>query len=297
MQRHFKQWLFTLAVLIFSMFLCSCENDTQYESYMERNVFDAYFYDEANGITIADYGDLVVLKSCDQIPSKFVLPTEFENDVVINYVGDHSFNYVDNLVEVVVPDGYEEVGQFAFRCCDNLKNVHIGKDVHTIRDLAFSECPKLSKFSVSLENPYLYEKNGCVLTKQGNRLIASNGNIPDGTTIIGACVFGGNTTISDIIIPESVTVIQGYAFDRSSLTKVKLPESLQKIEEYAFSQCMNLKEIYIPKNVTEIGVATFSGTDGLIINCAAESKPESWADEWLVGCENYQLNWGVHHNT
>jgi len=85
-----------------------------------------------------------------------------------------------------------------------------------------------------------------------------------------------NTQIKSVIIPEGITSIGDYSFyGCSSLKSVKLPKSLLSIGEYAFAACPEfksislpdglttlignafygtpIKELYIPKNVTDIG--------------------------------------------
>ncbi len=284
--------LFVLSLSLLSVvILSSCENNSKTAPEGLGYPTD-WLYDEETGVGVLELNDCVILENCDKVTSEYTLPTLFD-DLAINWVGDGVVYGNDTLVELVIPDGYELIGQFSFANCENLKNVYIGKDVYEISERAFTQCPTLSEFRVSSENFHFYEKDGCVLKKEDNTLVATNGIIPVGTKIIGAGVFAQNTSIIKIVIPEGVEEIRGYAFDRSSVSKVTLPESLNKMGKYAFAQCTDLKDIYIPESVTEIGVAVFAGIDGLIINCATENKPEGWDDEWLGGCTNYQLNWGV----
>ncbi|MDE6780879.1 MAG: leucine-rich repeat domain-containing protein [Ruminococcus sp.] len=71
--------------------------------------------------------------------------------------------------------------------------------------------------------------------------------------------------IKTVIIEEGITGIGVYNFYGSSVSSVVLPESLEKIDMLAFHDCANLKEITIPKNVTEIGDRAFGqyGNSGL----------------------------------
>jgi hypothetical protein len=53
--------------------------------------------------------------------------------------------------------------------------------------------------------------------------------IPDGVTTIGMNTFYGYTDLVDVIIPESVTAIDNYAFDKcTSLETVYYKEELEK---------------------------------------------------------------------
>ena len=69
---------------------------------------------------------------------------------------------------------------------------------------------------------------------------------------------------SEIVVPEGVTKISSYAFDRcDKLTGIVLPHSLEKIGDRAFRDCSKLKHLTIPDGVTDIGEWPFSGCDEL----------------------------------
>ena len=53
--------------------------------------------------------------------------------------------------------------------------------------------------------------------------------------------------IEDITIPNSVTEIKDLTFYDSGLKTITLPISINKISGSAFNQCLDLKNIYIPK--------------------------------------------------
>ena len=61
--------------------------------------------------------------------------------------------------------------------------------------------------------------------------------LPGITTIPnGACDFTLTTTLEEIIIPEGVKTIEGYAFMDLDVSTIILPSSLEKIEEHAFER-------------------------------------------------------------
>ena len=71
--------------------------------------------------------------------------------------------------------------------------------------------------------------------------------------------FSGCSSLTSIIIPNSVTSIGGYAFEGcSSLTSVTIPNSVTTIGTGAFWNCSSLTSIDIPNSVTSVGCCVFS---------------------------------------
>ncbi|MBQ0021968.1 MAG: leucine-rich repeat domain-containing protein [Prevotellaceae bacterium] len=84
----------------------------------------------------------------------------------------------------------------------------------------------------------------------------------NGTTYSVACIgdyaFSDCSSLTSIVIPESVTSIGDEAFDRcSSLTSVNIPSSVKSIGAYTFGHCSSLSSIAIPESVTSIGQYAF----------------------------------------
>lgn len=72
--------------------------------------------------------------------------------------------------------------------------------------------------------------------------------IPDGVTTIKAQAFRECSTLKSVIVPETVTKIEGLAFILSSIESITLPASLTSMEApsgwaNSFQYCYNLKEI------------------------------------------------------
>ncbi|MBQ3040889.1 MAG: leucine-rich repeat protein [Clostridia bacterium] len=77
---------------------------------------------------------------------------------------------------------------------------------------------------------------------------------------IGKGAFSGNETITEVVIPKSITVIGAGAFQNiPNLTKVTFEENgkLEVIDDGAFERCHMLTSVKIPSSVTEIGANAF----------------------------------------
>ena len=83
-------------------------------------------------------------------------------------------------------------------------------------------------------------------------------------TSIGSYAFEDCTSLTSVVIPNSVTSIGGVAFyNCTSLTSVVIPNSVTSIEFSAFNKCRGLTSIEIPNSVTSIGSYAFLGCTSL----------------------------------
>lgn len=74
----------------------------------------------------------------------------------------------------------------------------------------------------------------------------------------------GKKTLTNILLPVSVTSIGGDAFDDcSGLTSVNITASVTSIKSYAFYKCSGLTSVTISPSVTSIGTFAFYGCSGL----------------------------------
>ncbi|MBQ2712857.1 MAG: leucine-rich repeat domain-containing protein [Clostridia bacterium] len=87
--------------------------------------------------------------------------------------------------------------------------------------------------------------------------------IPDIVTVIGNWAFDGCTALTRVVIPDSVTVIEARAFYACErLTEAVLGNSVAVIGSWAFFHC-KLTDVAIPASVTTIGVGAFGGCTSL----------------------------------
>ncbi|MDO5149745.1 MAG: leucine-rich repeat protein [Oscillospiraceae bacterium] len=83
-------------------------------------------------------------------------------------------------------------------------------------------------------------------------------------TSIGREAFAYNTNLTDITIPEGITIIKNSAFYYcTDLTSVTLPDGIKTIEDCAFTYCTSLESVTIPESVTNFGASLFSSTPWL----------------------------------
>ena len=68
-------------------------------------------------------------------------------------------------------------------------------------------------------------------------------------TTIGKAAFAGYSNVDYVIIPQTVTTIEDYAFFRTSLLSVEIPSSVQMIGNRVFGWCTKLKNLKIPQGI------------------------------------------------
>jgi serine/threonine protein kinase len=116
--------------------------------------------------------------------------------------------------------------------------------------------------------------SGAYSVKEGTRIICDRAFwscsslseivIPSSVTSIGDSAFSGCYSLSEIVIPSSVTNIGDWAFSGcDSLSEIVIPSSVTSIGDHAFSGCASLSEIVIPSSVTSIGDCAFSWCSSL----------------------------------
>ena len=100
-----------------------------------------------------------------------------------------------------------------FYDCVDLKSITIPSSVTDIVGTAFSGCTGLETIIVDENNPKYYSSGNCIIERETNCLIAGCKNS---------------------VIPEGVTSISEYAFDRCGLLTINIPSSLTTIPTLAF---------------------------------------------------------------
>lgn len=99
------------------------------------------------------------------------------------------------------------------------------------------------------------------------------GNKEYKVTEISDKAFKGNTKITSVSIPASITVIGKQAFSGcTKITSVTIGKNVTTISDDAFKGCKSIKKITIPSKVTKIGKNAFNGCSKLKIVTIKSNK-------------------------
>jgi len=143
-----------------------------------------------------------------KLPEKVVIPATITykgKTYKVTSIDESAFYNLNKITSVTIPAGLEEISATAFVSCDSLKT-----------------------FTVSSDNKYYSAKKGMLLNKEGTTLIAypsAKGTIviDKKVAVIGAYAFSACRFLTGVVVPKTVTRMEGCAFAHSkSLTKVTL---------------------------------------------------------------------------
>ncbi|SFD27847.1 leucine-rich repeat protein [Ruminococcus albus] len=180
----------------------------------------------------------------------------------------------DKIKKVVIGEGVESICCYAFSNLEELVSVELSDSLRIIDDYAFCNDRKLS--SVNNISPSL-EVIGCYAFDKTAWLEAKRSEDP--MVIVNGVLIDGAGCKGKVKVPEGTKIISAYSFSgNSAITSVELPNDTKYIRQCAFKDCTSLTDIYIDKNVVLIYDDAFSGcSNDLTIHALKHSYAEMYA--------------------
>ena len=222
--------------------------------------------------------------------------TSLKNVVIGNEVtsiGMHAFLDCSSLVSIEIPYSVESIGEEAFKGCTNLRTVINHSSLSITKGSKNNGYVAYYAVSVTyLPYDFLVGDFAFAVINGVNTLLGYLGNdteiiLPDNYNgenyVIGAYAFYNNTSITSIVIGNSVTSIADNAFEGcTNLKKVEL--NTTTVENW-FSGYTSIKEIVTGNSVTSIVGSAFSGCTNLA-SLTVGSKVASIGTNAFNGCGN-----------
>ena len=211
--------------------------------------------DDLNEIKLSDENDeYVYVDGCLIRRSDNTLVLGLASAVIpetVVSIGDYAFAYRKNLSEIAIPSSVTAIGSYAFANCENLKTIEVSESVKSIQSCVFKSCVSLTKATwrtlVSVPDSVFEGCSALTDVKLSN------------VTKIGERAFSGCIGLKEIILPQSLTEIGEYAFNKTALASITLPQSIDKVGNGWFSDCKYLETVNFDGKIKEIGESAFSG--------------------------------------
>ena len=198
----------------------------------------------------------------------------------VTKIGYGAFEDCGKLTEIIIPKKVKSLGEYCFESCASLKEIDISQTgITAIEKSTFAKCSGLKniKFPTALSE---FEEKAFYKCTSLESI-----ELPADTINIGYETFG-EAGLKNIVIPEKVSWIGGYAFENTpletvtfkdsaaeiwigafkncdKLTTVNFGKNIRTIGNQAFYDCDELASITIPDSVTSIGTSIFEGCDKL----------------------------------
>ena len=209
---------------------------------------------------------------------------DMSNVQMLETVGDRAFQET-KITTFVFPASVKNVGSNLFDNCNELKDVYLPERftaamLYTLGtngqySSLFSSCNSLQAIHVAEGNLELSSEDGVLYDK---------------VKTIVFC-FPVASTLENYVIPETVRLIEKYAFQNFQGNAILLPANLERIEANAFDGAL-LESILIPASVSSIGYRAFANnvSNPTLQNVTFElgSKLETIGDEAFHYCMNLQ---------
>ncbi|MBR0519102.1 leucine-rich repeat protein, partial [bacterium] len=189
------------------------------------------------------------------------------------YIYNKHYTILNNAKKMVIPDGVTYIGQCIFMYCSvPIETIVFPNSYNSYKNgviFTYSTI-NLKNYTIRSDNPTFDSIDGVIYTEDHKTLVICPMNkqkvkILDGTENIYASSFLNNSVITsvgpydsnaDILVPNSVKSIQTSCFySCTNLKWIEFNDNLEFIPAHIALGASNLRAIYLPKSVTQIGTS------------------------------------------
>ena len=174
----------------------------------------------------------------------------------LRIICEYAFKGCVRLTEIKIPDTVTRIEEYAFEGCTGITECVLPASLTVLEGLAFRECANLTRLRVADGNTTFHSAGNCVIETQTGTLVlgCSTSVIPNDGSVkaIGTYAFVSVCTPEKIVIPQSVTTIERYAFFLcDGLKEVTIEGEGVTLKWNPFERCYNVMVLRLPKTFTE----------------------------------------------
>ena len=200
-----------------------------------------------------------------------------------------AYDYKLTKIEIEPESKLNRLGYGVFGYC-GIEDFTVPENVSTMGQEVFTGCNSL--VTVTFEGESQLERIAAWTFQGADALRRITFEEGSSLTLLEARALEGLTSLNhlDLKYCTKLQEIDNYALNHcSSLTDISLPQSLTVIGRYAFQGCTSLKKLTVPAKLSQIGRYAFVDTDKIEIYFKASVLPEGLEEKWNEDVAAYYL--------
>ena len=212
----------------------------------------------------------------------------------ITSIKQYAFYSCTSLTAIDFPDGLLNIDAYAFAGCTNITSFNLPASFNNLSETAFLHCANLERIDVSADSEYftssyegvLYNKSMTILVLVPAKYIYGNFFVPSGVKRIESYAFCGQANVNEIAFdsPDTLEQIGAYAFSECTrLTNINIPNGITVLYDYTFYDCSMLDQIMLPEKLISIGNSAFEKCTSLA-SITIPEEVKSIGDHAFASC-------------